>query len=1333
MNKRKFFNIVLLAFVATLMLACAGFFAACGNNETLGGGDSQEPTEYIVTFMADGKTVGTDTYTEEDKTIVEPAVPAKDGYTGKWGDYTLTSGNITVEAYYTLIEYTVTFKADGKEVSIDQYTIEDKTITEPVVPVKDGYTGEWEDYTLTTGNITVEAKYEPIEYTITFIAEGKEIDTVQYTVEDRNITEPVVPVKDDYNGVWENYTLTTGNITVEAVYMPVEYSIIFKADGKEVDTVKYTVEDKDIIEPAVPLKDGYTGEWEDYTVIRGNIIVNAEYTAIEYTVTFMDGDIVVSVDTYTVENNVIMEPAVPERIGYDGTWGNYILTTGDIIVNAVYTPIEYTISFVSEGKIVASIIYTIINQNITEPAVPDKIGYTGEWSDYTLTYGDIIVEAVYTPIKYMVEWKNYDGSLLECDLEVPYGTLPSYDGLEPFRAGDAQYQYTFSGWSPEISMVTGDIVYIAQFSQSLSIYTVTFKNYNGETLATDEVEYGSAAEYNGETPVRPKEDRKIYIFSGWDMVLTNITANITVYARYDIYFVYTFTFIKGDKQDINIIEGETIFNNMPDNTLTTVTDNIEKIYSWEQVDEYNFIEKETIRYFYFVEYVLNGGTNNKLNPSKVYNDTTYDLYEASKTGYDFIGWYTDSGYANQIIEITSASENLVLYAAYAPKVYSINYILNGGINANKNPSVYTVEDTIVLSNPSKQGYTFVGWYVDIDYNEEITSLQGYYGDLNLYAKFEPNKYIASFDVNGGAIQYTVNYKSSQFPEFDTVIQFYSDEAVDLYSYMPYKTYYKGYVFCGWCLSDNDSQVLSGTTTITEDFTVYAKWVKKSGSSLTSLTGYCSSVAGSNDESKFRDSDSTTFYVPEYMDGTAKITFYCNYTKYDNYGSISAGAFISYNGTRVQGYSTQSLRGQRVVYLTLEPGGVYTLGTSAYRGSTANSASASITIELLAEKKYIVNGSEIYNKEQIFDTSISYPQIKRDGYDFIGWKDNNNFYITANWSYAQNMGFSAVWALHNYSITYNLYGGNNSDSNPSVYTLMDTIVLATPTKAGYTFMGWYTDAEFKNSISEINGTALTDYNLYAKWLANEYEITFDYDGGENCPTVYFYDGENLIRKEELFIGKKLLYFVPEKIDYIFGGWYTDKDCTNLFEFDGEISQDIALYASWIKLEENYSALGSTVNVSIAGTTYQYIMIVSPVDQEIQIISQSNFDLYGVVCNYEKEILVESDDISSDNLNFALTLNMKAGTIYYIGYRANQAMIFGDAEILISGDIPHTSIFGKDLTIDSMEVTYDQPFSLPVPKKEGFEFIGWVDSEGNEYREGVWVFAEDKSLVSKWKEL
>ena len=242
MIKRKFYVVMLFTLIAILFSVCAVFFTACGGNTTSGGGVNTEQ---------DGENPGGDN---------EPD------------------------------EYTVTFVADGVTVSTGTYTETDKTITEPVVPEKDGYTGEWENYTLTTGNIIVSAVYTPIEYKITFIAEGKTVSTDTYTVEDKDITEPAIPVKDDYSGTWENYTLTTGDITVEAVYTPMEYSIVFKADGKDVDTIKYTVEDKNIVEPSVPVKVGYTGEWENYAVTSGNLTVNAVYTTIEYTVTFMDGD-----------------------------------------------------------------------------------------------------------------------------------------------------------------------------------------------------------------------------------------------------------------------------------------------------------------------------------------------------------------------------------------------------------------------------------------------------------------------------------------------------------------------------------------------------------------------------------------------------------------------------------------------------------------------------------------------------------------------------------------------------------------------------------------------------------------------------------------------------------------------------------------------------------------------------------------------------------------------------------------------------------------------------------------------------------------------------------
>ena len=118
--------------------------------------------EYTVTFVADNATVGTATYTVENKDITAPAVPAKDGYTGVWETYELTTGDVTVNAVYTAIEYTVTFVADGATVGTATYTVENKDITVPAVPAKDGYTGAWEVYELTTGDVTVNAVYTEI-------------------------------------------------------------------------------------------------------------------------------------------------------------------------------------------------------------------------------------------------------------------------------------------------------------------------------------------------------------------------------------------------------------------------------------------------------------------------------------------------------------------------------------------------------------------------------------------------------------------------------------------------------------------------------------------------------------------------------------------------------------------------------------------------------------------------------------------------------------------------------------------------------------------------------------------------------------------------------------------------------------------------------------------------------------------------------------------------------------------------------------------------------------------------------------------------------------------
>lgn len=68
------------------------------------------------------------------------------------------------------------------------------------------------------------------------------------------------------------------------------------------------------------------------------------------------------------------------------------------------------------------------------------------------------------PKTFTITWKNYDGIKLEVDYGVPYGTLPTYDGHLPIRFDSGQFNYAFSGWSPEVVVVTENTTYTAVFN-----------------------------------------------------------------------------------------------------------------------------------------------------------------------------------------------------------------------------------------------------------------------------------------------------------------------------------------------------------------------------------------------------------------------------------------------------------------------------------------------------------------------------------------------------------------------------------------------------------------------------------------------------------------------------------------------------------------------------------------------------------------------------------------------------------------------------------------------------------------------------------------------------
>lgn len=125
------------------------------------------------------------------------------------------------------------------------------------------------------------------------------------------------------------------------------------------------------------------------------------------------------------------------------------------------------------------------------------------------------------------------------------------------------------------------------------------------------------------------------------------------------------------------------------------------------------------------------------------------LPEAPKAaGYKFVGWFTDSSFAEGTEFDTSKviEENVVVYAKWKLQEYDIVYLMGSGANNEANPVSYTVKTpTIKLQPPTKKGYHFDGWYYDADFVNAATQItEGSTGKVKLYAKWEVKTFTVTY-------------------------------------------------------------------------------------------------------------------------------------------------------------------------------------------------------------------------------------------------------------------------------------------------------------------------------------------------------------------------------------------------------------------------------------------------------------------------------------------------------------------------------------------------------------------------------------------------------------
>jgi hypothetical protein len=274
-----------------------------------------------------------------------------------------------------------------------------------------------------------------------------------------------------------------------------------------------------------------------------------------YTITWQNHDGTV----LETDNNVpygatpTYDGASPIKIGdsqYSYSFNGWSPTIVSVSGNATYiaqftqTTNTYTITWQNhDGTVLET------DNNVPYGATPTYDGtiptrnYTSQYT-YTFTGWSPAIDSVTTNATYTAEysttfkiytitWQNHDGMVLETDTNVLYGTIPTYDGETPVKSGDNQYSYSFTGWSPSIISVSDNATYIAQFSQIIKRYKITWQNHDGTVLETDNnVLYGSTPMYNGRTPTKSSNNDYDFIFSGWSPEVSSVVGNTTYIAQF---------------------------------------------------------------------------------------------------------------------------------------------------------------------------------------------------------------------------------------------------------------------------------------------------------------------------------------------------------------------------------------------------------------------------------------------------------------------------------------------------------------------------------------------------------------------------------------------------------------------------------------------------------------------------------------------------------------------------------------------------------------------------------------------------------------------------------
>ncbi|MBK7452260.1 MAG: InlB B-repeat-containing protein [Anaerolineales bacterium] len=537
----------------------------------------------------------------------------------------------------------------------------------------------------------------------------------------------------------------------------------------------------------------------------------------------------------------------------------------------------------------------------------------------------------------------------------------------------------------------------------------------------------------------------------------------------------------------------------------------------------------------------------------------------TKTGNTFGGWYSDAGLTTPTPSTMMPAADITLYAKWTANSYTITFNSNGGsaVAAITQPFGSAVS---APTAPTKTGYTFGGWYSDAGLNTAYTFTTMPAADITLYAKWTANSYTITFNSNGGSVVTAITQ------DFDTAVTAPT---------APTKT---GNTFGGWYSDAGLNTAYTFTTMPAADITLYAKWTANSytitfdsngGSVVTAITqDFDTAVAAPTAPTKagntfggwYSDAGLNTAYTFTTMPA-ANITLYAKWTALPNH----TVTFDSNSGTGTMTPQVANVPTALTLNTFTRTGYTFVGWNTLANGTGANYTDGAIysfaaDITLYAKWTNLPTHSVTFNANggtgtmtpQVANvpTALTLNTFTRTGYTFAGWNTlangtGTNYADGAIYSFAADITLYAKWTVNSYTITFNSNGGT---AVTAITQDFDTAVTAptAPTKTGYTFGSWYSDAGLTTAYTFTTMPA-ADITLYAKWTANSYTITFNSNGGSAVAAI-----------TQPFGSAVSAPTAPTKAGYTFGGWYSDAGLNTAYTFTTMPASDITLYAKWTAL-------------------------------------------------------------------------------------------------------------------------------------------------------------------------